>query len=116
MIKLDVKGAELEVWRSAASTMPAERVASLMPDLWELAHDGFPVIAASARDEDLVTHYLAPAFGADQFVDGRLRAMTTAEVFDLRPGRRLAAAAGLCRSSQPCTAACAAASRAMGTR
>lgn len=69
--------------------MPAERVASLMPGLWELAHDGFPVIAASATDEDLVAHFLAPTFGAYQFVDGRLRAVTVAEVFDIKRGRTL---------------------------
>jgi hypothetical protein len=57
VIKLVVEGAELEVWRSAAATMPAERVASLMPDLRELAHDGFPLLAASAGDADLVNHY-----------------------------------------------------------
>ena len=96
--------AELEVWRSAASTMPAERVASLMPDLWELAHDGFPG-DRGVRSRRGSRHPL-PRAGLrrrPKFVDGRLRAMTTAEVFDLRPGRRLAAAAGLCRSSQPCT-------------
>ncbi len=69
--------------------MPAERVASWVPDLWGLAHDGFPVIAASATDADLVKHYLAPTFGAYQLVEGRLRAMTAAEVFDLRLGRTL---------------------------
>jgi hypothetical protein len=84
VIKLFIDGAALEVWRSAASTMPAERVASRVADLWDLAHDGFPVIAASAVDEDLFKHYLAPTFGAYQFVDGRLRAMTAAEAFDLR--------------------------------
>ncbi len=86
MIRLAVDGAELEVWRSAASTMPAERVSSLMPDLWELGGDAFPRFMASVVDEDLVHHYLEPTFGAYQFVDGRLRAITAAETFDLTSG------------------------------
>lgn len=69
--------------------MPADRVASWLPDLWDLVHDGFPGFAASATDSDLVKHYLAPTYGAYQFVDGRLRAMTAAEVFDLKLGRTL---------------------------
>lgn len=69
--------------------MPAETVTSWIPDLWDLVHHGFPVVAASATDSDLVKHYLAPTFGAYQLVEGRLRAMTAAEVFDLKLGRTL---------------------------
>lgn len=69
--------------------MPAERVTSWVPDLRDLVHDGFPVVAASATDQDLVKHYLAPTFGAYQLVEGRLRAMTAAEVFSLGLGRTL---------------------------
>lgn len=89
LIKLLVDGSDIEMWRSAASTMPAERVASLMPELWELAHDAFPMTAALATDEDLVHHYLAPTLVAYQFFSGRLLAMTAAEVFDLKLGRTL---------------------------
>jgi hypothetical protein len=88
-MQLIVGGAELEVWRSPASAMPEERVASLMPDLRELVCDAFPRLAPSVGDEDLVHHCLGPTFGAYQLVEGRLRAMTAAEVFDLRLGRTL---------------------------
>jgi hypothetical protein len=89
MIKLAVNGAELDVWRSAASAMPTDRIASLTTDLWELAHDGFPATAASATEQDLIHHFLEPTFGGYQFVHGRLRAMTAAEVFNLKRGRAL---------------------------
>lgn len=69
--------------------MPAERVTSWVPDLRDLANDGFPAVAASVTESDLVKHYLAPTFGAYKLVEGRLRAMTAAEVFDLSLGRTL---------------------------
>jgi hypothetical protein len=89
VIQLIVSGAELEVWRSAASAMPEERVASLMPDLRELVRDAFPGLAPSVGDEDLVRHTLGPTFGAYQFAGGRVRALATADSFDLEHGRTL---------------------------
>lgn len=89
MVILNANGMDLEVWRSAATTMSPDRVAKLMPDLWELGRDAFPRVAESVVDEDLVHHYLAPTFGAYQFVDGQVRALTAAESFDLASGRTL---------------------------
>ena len=89
MINLSIGGEQLEVWRSAASAMPHARVGSLLPDLRELVGDAFPGLAPAVGDEDLVKHCLGPTFGAYQSVDGRVRALTTADSFDLEHGRAL---------------------------
>lgn len=88
-MQLMVGGAQIEVWRSPASAMPEERIASLMPDLRELVRDAFPGLDTYVGDEDLIHHCLGPNFGAYQFADGRVRALATADPFELEHGRTL---------------------------